>query len=470
MRQRVRHRVSRATHVIVAGVLCVGLAGCSGGAGGNFPGADSLKGISIPGMSLPSIPVPIHVSLQCMSLDVGKELRSAYYDEVPTVESALDRVNTAARIVEMGNLAITTLPISGGSDWPRKVSGSVPPTEEAKLRQLLQQDPAYYPGTSGQTSALKLKAMYLQTQLFTKYPDLYAPRKMGPAAPAEADVKAAITEVLGAGYSPTFTKVFYRFLQYYPAFKPKADLFAGRLDGKATETYASLLDAVVALADNKPEILQLRDTVLQAEEKKAKEYRDILDLTQRIQKLESAEFGTPSTTQEAVQASDRDTNATQVEELKKQLAVQEQEFTDTVTAYKAELEKLGLEMGKIKTQTVAFTPEQRALAANIQTAVDGVQGVMCQAEVLSAIAGYHIKKAGPNWKKEVQAIARQGGPTANERIRRVTLNLATLPSNLSVLATEVSVLDKEASGYDDLFKSRLADGNRLGGTLLPWVQ
>ena len=459
-------QLGKASRVMTVGVLLVGLVGCQG-----LPGSELANGIIKISKGLPDVienwrNPPIHVSQQCLSVDVGKELWSVYH-EAATVESAIDRLNTAARLVEIGGLITRTLPISGGSDWPQKVNGMVPLAEEAKLRQLLQLDPVYASGVVRQTSALKLKEMYLQTALFNRYPELSAPRKLGVATPSEGDVKALATKVLGPGYSPAFTKVFYRFLQYNPAFEPKAELFAGRLEGKATEVYPSLLDAVVSLGENKSEIKQLQDSVLQAEEKNAKERRDILDLTQRIKKLESAEFGNPSTADEAVQASEKETNTKQVDDLRGQLAVQEEEFKTTVKDYKEELEQLGIEMAKIKTQMGAFDPEQRALAANIETVVHAAHGAMCQSEVLAATAGYHLKKVLPKWKDEVKVIAGQGGPVANERIRRITVNLTTLPSNLAVLMTEIGVLDGETKIFDGLFKGQVSvdtsEGTTTGG-------
>lgn len=417
--------------------------------------------------------LPIPIPSSCPVWDATKEITIGIREK-PAVESALDRVNTAARVIEIGDLIIHTLPISGGSDWPKKVSGSVPMGEEAKLQQILRQDPIFYSGAPGQTSAFKLRTMYLQTLLFNKYPDLYAPRRIGSAVPSEAEVKALATKVLGPGYSPSFTKIFYRFHLFNPAFEPRADLFAGRLDGKATEVYPSLLDAVVSLAENKPEILQAREALLQAEEKKAKERRDIADIVQRIQKLESQEFGHPSTVEEAVKASVRETHAKDIEELKAQLEVAEKEFNETVRSYKEELQKLSIEMAKIKTQLLAFTPEQRALAANIQTAVDAVQGTMCQAEILLGLAGYHLKTALPNWKAEVKTIANQRGQAGSKRIERVTQNLVTLLPSLSILSTELRVLDDDVKAYDELFASRVtmdtAGGDTSGGgwrALLP---
>lgn len=468
---RSRHEVHHGMMgAMVYGFLVTGLMGCAAGdvVNGAKIAMDLIKtpsGSSFPTLQNPfPFPLPTAcLSLQALSWDLTKE-GLAFKDEEAKVESALDRVNTAARLLEAGDLIMTTLPISGGSDWPKKANESVLPEAEVKLRQKLQQNQASSGRNTESTSALKLKALYLQTLLFSDYPDLFALRKLGVANPSEAEVQALQTKVLGGNSSPAFTKVFYRFLQYNPAFEPKAELFVGQLDGKATETYPSLYDAVVSLAENTNELKQLREAVLQAEEKKARKYRDILDLVQRIKKLEAAEFGTPSTADEAAEASKRDTNSGQVDELKEQLKVQEKEFETTVAAYKVEIEKMGLEMAKIKTQAIAFTPEQRALAVNIQTAVDAVKGEMCQTQLLLAMAGYHLQKAAPSWQNEVQAILHQGGPAATERIKRVTLNLATLPANLSVLTTESEVLEKEVKAYDGLFGSRIAIDTAGGGT------
>jgi hypothetical protein len=396
-----------------------------------------------------------------MSLDSLIELSSNR--EPPTVEAALDRVNTAARIVEVGDLIMHTLPISGGSDWPRQVNGSVPFNERTTLEQKLRQDPAYYSGAHGQTSPLKLRALYLLTQLFDKHPDLHAPRRFSATPPSEKDVKELGARILGSGYPPAFTKVFYRFVLYYPDYEPKRSLFAGQLNGKATEVYPGLLAAITSLAENKDELRQISESVQQAEERKAKERRDIADLVQRIHTLEGLEYGNPTTAEEAVKAGERETHAKEIGDLKMQLEVAEKEFDATVQAYKDELQKLSIEMEKIKTQAMAFTPEQRALAANVQRAIDAVQETIVESEALLGKAAWQFKTAYPAWKTEVKMIAQQRGPAGNERIRRVTQNLVTLPSNLSVLFTEVGVLTKEVKGYDDLFSARVTV-DTSGGT------
>lgn len=446
MKRPVIHHLQRASQVITISGLCMGLVSCE-----TLPGGGGIPNLPIPSLStLNPVDLPIHLSRQCVSLDATKEIVFGL-KERPSIESSLDRVNTAARIIEVGGLILRTLPISGGSEWPAKVKGSVPLTEERILRQKLQLDPIHYDGAAVPTTALKLKALYLQNVLFEQYPDLSAPRKMGVADPTEAEVKALATKVLGPNSSPTFTKVFYRFLQYNPAFEPKAELFAGRIAGKATEVYPSLVDAVVSLAENKSEILQVREDVLQAEEKKEKERRDIAELIQRIQARKAKENGESTGGQEA--------NAKEIEDLKVQLAVQKEEFKATVNAYQAELKKLDLEMSQIKTQMAAFDPEQRALAVNIQTAVDTVQGTLCQSEILLGLVGYHMERVASNWDQEVKQIAaqsnRHGDRRANERVKRLLDSVVALPTNLFILMQELLVLGEEAKVYDNLFSSRI---------------
>ncbi|MFZ3014810.1 MAG: hypothetical protein WA045_13995, partial [Nitrospira sp.] len=92
-------------------------------------------------------------------------------------------------------------------------------------------------------------------------------------------------------------------------------------------------------------------------------------------------------------------------------------------------------------------------------------GTMCESQLLLAMAAYHFKEAGPNWQSEVQSILGQSGPAGRERIKRITLNMATLPTLLSVYQTEAEVLEKEVQAYDGLFESRLAaDSNGGSGS------
>jgi len=443
----------------VVGLLGYGLVGCAAG-----DLAEGVKGAIDVGGRVTGAKFPFPTPAVCLSretfgfnsmLDLGDEAL-AFRNEKPTVEAALDRLMTVRSNGEVNHIIMTILPLSEGADWPQKVRDVKTSVGSGKFQDRLQQQPAAYGENVGLTSTLKRKTLDRQNLLFAKYPDWYAVRNPGAVSPSEEAVRTFKARVLGPNSSPIFTRVFHRFLKYHPDYEPKSELFAGRLDGKATETYASLHDAVVALADNKSEIGHLREAVLQAEEKKAKEYRDILDLEGQIKRLESAEFGNPSTTDQAAEASKRDTNAKQVEELKQQLAVQKREFETTVAAYTQEIEKLGIELAKIKAQVTAFTPEQQALGNNIRAVIGAVKGTMCESQLLLAMAIYQFTEAGPQWQSEVESILRQGGPAGSERIKRITLNMATLPTLLSVYKTEAEVLEKEVKAYDGLFESRLA--------------
>ena len=45
--------------------------------------------------------------------------------ETPTVEASLERVNTAARLIELGDLMLQGLPLSAGSLWPQEMKGTL---------------------------------------------------------------------------------------------------------------------------------------------------------------------------------------------------------------------------------------------------------------------------------------------------------------------------------------------------------
>lgn len=398
-------------------------------------------------------------ALKYCGLDAAMEAWNVYTSEKPTVEASLDRVNTAARMLDLGGLMLHSLPISAGSEWPRQVKGSVPFTEKGNLEQMMRNDPVKY-GSYGasatQSSALKVKALYLQSRLFSTYPDLYYEPTFRSKPPTEAEVNALGTKLLGPSYPPAFTKVLYHLLLFNPAFQPKRELFEGRFNGKPAEMYPNVMDAVLSLADDKKELEQLRESMLQVEEKKAKERRDIEETAQRIRQLQSQDAGKPSTAEEAAQRSEPGAHRNEIEELKQQLEIQEKEFEESVKAYKEELTKLSIELAKIKDQSTAFTPEQQALAANVQATVEAVQGSLCDESVLLFIAGQQFYKALPNVKQELRDLFLTQGQTANKRIERVSANLATLPTNLKMFTTELGVQGDDAKAYDGLFKSRLS--------------
>jgi hypothetical protein len=268
-------------------------------------------------------------------------------------------------------------------------------------------------------------------------------------------VRAYGTSILGASYNPVFDKVFHRLLVYSPAFKPKREVFTGRFNGKSTEFYPNIMDAVIALADNKKELKQLREGTLQAEEKKAKERRDVEETLQRIGQLKAADFGDPKSADQAVGSGEgAGAHAKEIEQLQATLEVQKQEYEKSLADYHAALDQWWVEVAKIKTQVTAFSPEQRALAANIQAAVETVRGMLTDSKALVTVAGVQFGRAVPRVKDELILLG-QSGPIAIPRIKRIYTNLVTLPTNITVIKDELGVTSDESKGYDGLFQERL---------------
>jgi hypothetical protein len=262
-------------------------------------------------------------------------------------------------------------------------------------------------------------------------------------------------KVLGAKYNPVFDKVFYRLLLYHPGFEPKRELFTAQFDGKAVEFYPNVMEAVFALAENRDELLKLREAVLQAEETREKAYRDVEESAQRIRQLKAKEFGHPATPEEAAQKSEDSSHAKDLQDLENRFGVEKQEYDKSVAEYTTALQQLSVALGQIKHQAGAFTPEQRALAVNIQAVVDTAQGQLGGTRTLLAIAGIHLPRAVPKVNQELRRIAMVGGDLAVARMKRIYVNGSALPMNVSVVQSESGVLDKDSQAYNGLFVNRV---------------
>jgi hypothetical protein len=116
---------------------------------------------------------------------------------------------------------------------------------------------------------------------------------------------------------------------------------------------------------------------------------------------------------------------------------------------------LSVALGQIKHQAGAFTPEQRALAVNIQAVVDTAQGLLGGTRTLLAIAGIHLPRAVPKVNQELRRIAIGGGDLAVARMKRIYVNSSALPMNVSVVQSESGVLDKDSQAYNGLFVNRV---------------
>lgn len=379
--------------------------------------------------------------------------------ETPTVEASLERVNTAARLIELGELMLQGLPLSAGSLWPQEMQGTLSLNAENFNRALQEtyQQRVVYASTRGfQPSPWTGRALELQRRLFTSPPDLYYERSYRSKAPAEDDVHAIGEKVLGKGYDPMFDKNFFRLLHYHPGFIPKREIFSAQFDGKAAEFHPNVMEAVLALAENREDLQEFRAAVLQGEETCERAYRDVEESAQRIRQLKGQSFGNPSTAEEAVQKGNDGASGKDLQELETQFEAEKKEYDEAVSAYQVSLQQLSIALGQIKNQAGAFTVEQRALAINVQAVVDTAQGLLGGTRFLSVIVGVHLPKAIPRVGQELRQIASMGGDPAVARMKRIVVNLSLLKPNLALLASESNVLDKESQPYDDLFVNRIS--------------
>lgn len=379
--------------------------------------------------------------------------------EIPTVEASLERVNTAARLIELGELMLQGLPLSAGSLWPQEMKGTLA-VNVANFNRALQdtyrQQFAYASTMGFKPSPWTGRALELQRRLFTSPPDLHYERRYRSAPPTSEEVHAIGEKLLGKGYDPMFDKNFFRLLHYHPDFMPKAELFAARFDGKAAEFHPNVMEAVLALAENREDLQQFRAAVLQGEETCERAYRDVEESAQRIRQLKGQSFGNPSTAEEAVQKGNDGASGKDLQELETQFEAEKKEYDEAVSAYQVSLQQLSIALGQIKNQSGAFTVEQRALAINVQAVVDTAQGLLGGTRFLSVIVGVHLPKAIPRVGQELRQIASMGGDPAVARMKRIVVNLSLLKPNLALLASESNVLDKESQPYNDLFVTRIS--------------
>jgi hypothetical protein len=378
--------------------------------------------------------------------------------ETPTVEASLERVNTAARLIELGELMLQGLPLSAGSLWPQEMKGTLTLSVDnfnRILQETYRHQVLYASNLGFQPSPWTGRALDLQQRLFTSPPDLHHEPSYRSKEPTESDVRELGEKVLGKGYDRMFDKNFFRLLRYHPGFIPKREIFAARFDGKAAEFHPNVMEAVWALAENQDDLKQAREAVLQGEELCERAYRDVEESAQRIRQLKAQNFGNPTTPEEAAQKGEESGSPKGLQELEAQFETEKKEYADAVNAYQVSLQQLSVALGQIKHQSGAFTVEQRALAINVQAVVDTAQGLLGGTRFLSLIVGVHLPKALPRVGQELQLIALRGGDHAVQRMKRITVNLSLLKPNLELIASESSVLDKESLPYDDLFENRI---------------
>jgi len=378
--------------------------------------------------------------------------------EVPTVEASLERVNTAARLIELGELMLQGIPLSAGSLWPQEMKGTLTLNAQNFSRffqEHYRQGALYAAGLGFQPSPWTGRALDLQQRLFSSPPDLHYERTYRSKTPSPEDVRAFGEKVLGKGYDPGFDQNFFRLLRYHPGFEPKRELFAAQFEGKAAEFHPNVMEAVLALAENREDLKQFRDAVLQGEEMCEKASRDVEESAQRIRQLKAQTFGDATTPDEVAKRSDDSDSAKGLQELEAQFEKEKKEYEDAVNAYQMSLQQLSVALGQIKGQNGAFTPEQRELAVKVQAVVDTARGLLGGTRFLVVIATVHLPKATLNIRQELLRIAQSGGNLAMARTKQIVVDASLLKSNLALIASEASVLDNESQPYDELFLNRI---------------
>lgn len=358
------------------------------------------------------------------------------YQEKPSVEMVLDRINTAARTLELEDIMLRTMPISAASTWPNNANSEVPKGDQSKLMNIVMADAIFSPGSGFRPSPIRIKVMYEQSIFFESWPDLYYERKYMEKIPSNDAIKEYGKKILGHEYNPVFNKSFVRFLRFTPDFKPKKEHFEGRLDGKTAEFYPSIEDAVISLADNADQLQKIRNDMMDIDADKKKAMRDIADTAREIKELKDKK-GAPA----------------EIKELESQIPVHKKEYDTLAAKYDTLLKAWKIELAKIKQQATAFNDEQRALAVNIQAGVSAIKGLHTDSVALVTIAMLKLPTSIMNLPDEVIQLAQ--APMAAIRIARIYLNLSSLSENASIIKNELMQTYDEANAMDGLFDSRI---------------
>jgi len=395
---------------------------------------------------VPSTP-PIPNFMRC-GLGTIAELTTALAIGKPSVESALDRVNTAARFLHLGELVIH-LPISAGSEWPQKANNIG--VEEVqnfskiiiKERKLQQQN----------FSFTKLRGLYLQQLLFDQYPDLNTIPKYDLHDPSIQEVKALGTKILGSNYNPEFNSVFHWILRHYPNFEPKREIFLAGFNEKPTEIFPNMVQAVHSLAANQDSLQQVEEEISISQNNKWEMRRNMEDALIQIREVRSEQLKGADSKQKHTKEQQEELSE-EMEFLKEEFELQVVDYENAVKEYLLALEKLKVEMERIKDDQTALSKEQQALAQNIQHTVEIAQNVICGSEVQVGLASYYLYKGIPQFPDEIKTLisTRENG---RERVRRIYINVVSLPWNLNTIISELGLLSARVTHFDDLFEDRL---------------
>ncbi len=358
--------------------------------------------------------------------------------EPPSVEMVIDRVNTAARVLELEDIMLHAMPFSAGSRWQQDGAKPIPAGDMGKLAAIAAQDAIFSPGSFFRPSAIRIRTLYLQSILFDSAPSLHYQRKYMDAPPDNDAIRAFGIKTLGENYNPVFNPSLYRFLRYTPDFAPQRRHFEGKFEGASAEYFANLEDAVISLADNQEQLLKIRGDLQETDDRKKRAVRDIDDAARQIKKLKDE---------------GESKNAAEISDVENEMATHRKEYDAAAARYGELLTAWKLELAKVKKQTTAFSPEQRELAVNIQASVDLIKSLDVDATTLILIAMARLPDSLMNMPDELNRLLRS--PLAGERIARILLNVISLRSNMSIIRNDLGQHYAEADAMDGLFASRI---------------
>jgi hypothetical protein len=372
------------------------------------------------------------------------ELANAYY-EPPSLEMVLERVNTSARALDLGDLILHGIPISAASTWPSEVSRSIPPGEYGKLMGIVLMEAIYNFDSGFNPSPVKIRIMYQQGLLFDDFPSMYYSRKYEDADPSPKSVRDYGKAVMGDAYNDGFYKSFYYFLKFTPAFKPKKKLFSEKFEGEAVDYYPNIREAIISLAENKDALREMLEELETVSEERKVQLRNIDEAMAEIKRLKIKERDT--------KFSERTPIRKEIAERKEEVKLGRNDLNAVNARYRESIKIWKVELASIRGQTAELDEQQRALAINIQHALDAVTELKMQATALVAVAIIKLPQSTLNLPEELKRLARS--PLARLRIERVIANSASLFDNAGIIRGELSLLGAETASMNGLFKKRV---------------
>lgn len=358
--------------------------------------------------------------------------------EPPSVEMALDRINSAARVIELEEIILRAMPISAASTWPAKVDKPIPDADYGRLAGASAPEALLKSFGKAHLSPVRIKAMAVQTILFETAPDMHYQRKYIDTDPGPEVIRAFGGKVLGENYSPAFNPLMYRFLKYSPDFIPKREHFTAKRGDRAAEYFAGVEEAVLSLAENAEQLRAIRSDMEEISDKKKRALRDINDNAREIGRLKDE---------------DGNKNAAEISSLEEEIKTHRKEYDDAAAQFEGRLAAWRMELAKIKHQSAAFDGEQAALAANIQAAVSAIKGFHYDSITVITIALVRLPDSLMNIDKEVRHLMKS--PLAEERIKRITASAVALFDNATIIKNEIFQIYAEADAMDGLFDARI---------------